>query len=67
MPRPPGPRPPSERDLETPKIRQSSRQQLDPIFQQRMGGGAGQSGGTQQGPLDLTGSAESSSKEVTSN
>ena len=53
--RPPGPRPPSQKDLETPKIGQFFQQQpFAPIFQQRMGGGASQGAGSPHDHVDLT-------------
>ena len=66
--RPPGARPPSEKDLKTPKIGQFFHQQpFAPIFQQRMGGGASQGAGSQQDPVDLTGCrGELFSQNVTS-
>ena len=66
--RPPGARPPSEKDLKTPKIGQFFHQQpFAPIFQQRMGGGASQGAGSQHDHVDLTGgSGESWSEDVTS-
>ena len=66
--RPPGPRPPSQKDLETPKIGQFFQQQpFAPIFQQRMGGGASQGAGSPHDHVDLTGaSGESCSEDVTS-
>jgi hypothetical protein len=66
--RPPGPRPPSQKDLETPKIGQFFHQQpFAPIFQQRMGGGASQGAGSPHDHVDLTGaSGESCSEDVTS-
>ena len=66
--RPPGARPPSEKDLKTPKIGQFFHQQpFAPIFQQRMGGGASQGAGSQHDHVDLTGgSGESCSEDVTS-
>ena len=51
----PGARPPSEKDLKTPKIGQFLRQQpFAPIFQQRMEGGASQGAGSQHDHVDLT-------------
>ena len=66
--RPPGARPPSKKDLKTPKIGQFFHQQpFAPIFQQRMGGGASQGAGSQHDHVDLTGgSGESCSEDVTS-
>ena len=66
--RPRGARPPSEKDLKTPKIGQFLRQQpFAPIFQQRMEGGASQGAGSQHDHVDLTGgSGESCSEDVTS-
>ena len=66
--RPPGARPPSEKDLKTPKIGVFFHQQpFAPIFQQRMGGGASQGAGSQHDHVDLTGgSGESCSEDVTS-
>ena len=66
--RPPGARPPSQKDLETPKIGQFFQQQpFAPIFQQRMGGGASQGAGSPHDHVDLTGaSGESCSEDVTS-
>ena len=63
-----GARPPSEKDLKTPKIGVSFHQQpFAPIFQQRMGGGASQGAGSQHDHVDLTGgSGESCSEDVTS-
>ena len=53
---PPGARPPSEKDLKTPKIGQFFHQQtFAPIFQQRMGEGAGQDAKSQHDHVDLTG------------
>ena len=64
--RPRGARPPSEKDLKTPKIGQFLRQQpFAPIFQQRMEGGASQGAGSQHDHVDLTGgSGESCSEDV---
>ena len=54
--RPPGARPPSEKDLKTPKIGQFFHQQpFAPIFRQRMGGGASQGAGRRHDHVDLTG------------
>ena len=54
--RPPGARPPSEKDLKTPKIGQVFYQHpFAPIFQQRMGGGASQGAGSHHDHVDLTG------------
>ena len=66
--RPPGARPPSEKDLKTLKIGQFFHQQpFAPIFQQRMGGGASQGAGSQHDHVDLTGATgESCSEAVTS-
>ena len=66
--RPPGARPPSEKDLKTPKIGQFFHQQpFAPIFQQRMGGGASQGAGSQHDHVDLTlGSGGSCSEDATS-
>ena len=66
--RPRGARPPSEKDLKTPKIGQFLRQQpFAPIFQQRMEGGASQGAGSQHDHVDLTGgSGQSCSEDVTS-
>ena len=66
--RPRGARPPSEKDLKTPKIGQFFHQQpFAPSFQQRMGGGASQGAGSQHDHVDLTGgSGESCSEDVTS-
>ena len=65
--RPPGARPPSEKDLKTPKIGQFFHQQpFAPIFWQRMGGGASQGAGSRHGHVDLTGgSGESGSEDFT--
>ena len=66
--RPPGARPPSEKDLKTPKIGQFFHQQpFAPIFRQRMGGGASQGAGRRHDHVDLTGgSGESCSEYATS-
>ena len=66
--RPPGARPPSKKDLKTPKIGQFFHQQpFAPIFRQRMGGGSSQGAGRRHDHVDLTGgSGESCSEYATS-